>query len=183
MSEAQLVKANTSTAVPPQALCNIDGCGEVATHSYVWAWGEAGYCCPKHVAILQQKAAQLKRTITFTALQPGAPSQITRDERTQLIAAKLAAEGETEDVKARNRDLYGANRQLTAEIVRMRTQLQQAESQNQDIAAELEQVTKEKMAALKESADAINEVARLQGILHAREVGAEVPTTREPPGE
>ena len=175
MSEVLVKAANTSTAARPQALCDIDGCGEPATHSYVWAWGQAGYACSRHVALIQQQASNLKRQVTLTCLQPGAASQITRDERTKLIASKLAAEGETEDVKARNLDLYNANRALSQEIVRQEVALRELQSQADDLREELEQVTKEKMSALRDLASSEHERARLDGIIHAQSVGADPP--------
>ncbi len=46
--------------------CNVDeNCENNAEFRYTWAWGEEGAACADHRALLESKAAQLNRSITF----------------------------------------------------------------------------------------------------------------------
>jgi hypothetical protein len=180
MPEVTNQKTNLPLGNSPP-LCSVDQCGEPAVFSYVWDWGEAGYACAKHAAVLQQTAKNLKRNVTITALAPGAPQQIGRDERTRLIAAKLAAEAETEEVKVRNAQLYQANRELTSELGRQRACIEELESQHHDLRAELEQVTKEKMTALRDLGELETDRARLEGMLRNASVGKDPVGALPPP--
>lgn len=93
-------------------------CGKAATHHYRWEWGEEGDVCPDCIPLMHQTAANLSRTFALTTLDTvnptGAP--VTRHERTQLIAAKLSAEAELEEVQQRGQKLYEANVDLTRQV-------------------------------------------------------------------
>lgn len=80
--------------------------------------GTEGLASSEYMALLRQIAQQTEQPLEFVSL-PVAPDPLTRDERTQLLAARMSAEAETEEVKARNRDLYNLNTDLKAEVRRL----------------------------------------------------------------
>lgn len=97
--------------------CDREGCTELATLSYIWDWGEKGVCCGTHQMLLQQTAENLGgRRVSFAPLTTPGPAPLQRDERTQLIAAKLSAEAELVEVKGRGLDLYRENLDLTRQV-------------------------------------------------------------------
>lgn len=157
---------------PVHALCTVDGCDETALYAYTWEWGESGYCCAIHSVCLKHREAALGRPCVLTALRPGAVSPVTQDERIQMHARVLAAEDTVAEVKKRNSDLFEANKELTAEIRRLRIEVSQLTSQVQDARAEAAQLTGEKMAAVKQLAETNHELARLEGVVRATDVGA-----------
>lgn len=112
-------------------ICDRD-CEKPAAFSYVWEWGEHGVCCPEHQAVLQQTAQNLGRTITFTALAL-APAPLQRDERVRLIAEKLAAEAELEEVKKNHADLYNDGVKLTNQVQSLTTRKAALELQLKDL--------------------------------------------------
>lgn len=139
-----------------------DPCGAPAVFAYVWEWGETGVCCAEHAATLQQIAGNLGRRVTLTALatQPEAPLQ--RGERVQLIAEKLAAEAELEEVKKAGADLYNDNVRLTQQVQSLTTRKTALELQVRDF----EGKTAKLEAALQESeavqGDQLQELERLR---------------------
>lgn len=113
-------------------ICTVDPeCGEIAVAQYVWPWGETGLCCPRHQTILGQKAKQLKREIQITALRPGAERPVTRDERIQAHATRMALEAELAEAQTRGMELYRNVEQLQA-------QLKTAIAQKAELEAQLE---------------------------------------------
>jgi len=147
--------------------CDFEQCREPATHTYVWAWGESGFCCAPHQMMRTQQASQLKRQIQFTALTPGAPERVTFDERVRLHAEAISAREECAEVKGRSAELYSSNQKLAAEVRRQQLVLSQLQSEVADLRAELEQVTREKLEALRQVANLTNEVARAESVLRA----------------
>lgn len=136
-------------------------CGEPATQSYSWEWGETGVCCDKHATLLQQIASQVNRTLTLTPLQR-APQPIGRDERIALKARAMVLEEELEAAKIRGLELYRINTQLAQEtrLAKVReeeagVQLREAEKQVNDL---IEQVAKRDA----ENARLLSELQRLQ---------------------
>jgi len=98
-------------------ICGWKDCTKAATHSYRWDWGEEGKCCADCIVLLQQCAANLSRTVSTRPLDSSAAvTPLTRNERTQLIAAKLSAEAELEEVQQRGHQLYTSNVDLTAQV-------------------------------------------------------------------
>ncbi len=101
----------------PMTLCNWKGCTKAATHTYRWEWGEEGPCCSECITLLQQTSVSLSRTVTTRPISPAATEgPLTRTERTNLIAAKLSAQAELEEVLQRGHQLYQANVDLTAQV-------------------------------------------------------------------
>jgi len=160
---------DTAPATPASPVCDVDGCGLPATHAYVWAWGTAGHCCARHVAVLRQRAGNLGRDVHITALAAAAPLPMTRDERVRLHAEALAANEEVAETKGRNRELYNANQELGHELGRVRTELRELQSQIADLHSELDSGITERANLKRELAEKTNELVRLQGVLHAHE--------------
>lgn len=149
------------------ALCTVQNCQRPATHSYLWPWGDAGYCCSRCMVTLQHQAANLGREVTFVSLTEKAPSELESNERIQLNARVLAAEQEVAVVKERNRKLFEGNQTLTGEVRQLRAELEAFQGQLADARAECDQLTQEKMSALKQLSETNHELARLQGIFEA----------------
>src|SRR4029077_10119996 len=100
----------------PIALCSWKGCNKPASHHFRWEWGEEGNCCDACLPLLQQTATNLSRTVQFKRLDQTAEAPVTRSERTLLIAAKLSAEAELEEVQKRGTSLYQSNVDLTQQV-------------------------------------------------------------------
>ena len=95
-------------------------CEEPATHSFRWEWGEEGVCCAACTTLVAQAGQNITRTVAIRPLDPAsAVAPVTRNERTQLIAAKLSAEAELEEVKLHGSNLYQNNVELTAQVQRL----------------------------------------------------------------
>jgi len=98
-------------------ICSWKECTKAATHSYRWDWGEEGKCCGDCIPLLQQCAVSLSRTVTTKPLDATVGvAPITRAERTQLIAARLSAEAELEEVQRRGHQLYQSNVDLSSQV-------------------------------------------------------------------
>jgi septal ring factor EnvC (AmiA/AmiB activator) len=155
----------TQPAVTP--MCDVAGCDQVAAYAYSWPWGASGFCCAKHARLIQQRGQALKRTPQLTCLTPGAAPPVTREERTRLHAAKLAAEEEADDVRARNAELYGANQQLAREVARQQTALAELESQLRERTKQIDQLLSERRDTAAKLVATTDELARVQSLLHA----------------
>jgi hypothetical protein len=152
--------ANETPGIP---ICDRD-CDKAAVFAYVWAWGESGVCCAEHAAVLQQVAGNLGRSITLTSLVT-APQPLQRDERVRLIAEKLAAEAELEEVKKSGADLYNDNHKLTLQVQSLTTRKTALELQARDSdrkAAELDARCQELEAV---NADQLQELERLRRLV------------------
>lgn len=106
------------------------------TFGFRWDWGEQGECSNERAALLQQLAPQLGRAITVWPLQPNAPVALTRDERTQLIAAKLSAEAEIGELKERALALSRQVGALQTQITTLTVQRREADAQAKDARGE-----------------------------------------------
>jgi hypothetical protein len=161
--------APSPSLTPAAATCDVDGCTEPATASYVWAWGATGVCCARHQFILQQRARNLKRTIQFMPLVAGAPPAISRDERVQFHAQILAAEDELRDAKGRTSALYEQNQQLVGEIKRLQAVNAELNTGLDKTRAKLDQTLSERDGALVDLHEARDQVVRLQTLCDALE--------------
>jgi hypothetical protein len=145
--------------------------------SYAWEWGAKGVCCSEHQFTLQQTAENLSRKINFAPIQQP-QAKLTRDERTQLIAARMSAEAELEEAKGRGLDLYRENVQLAKQVqsltVREREQRVQLNQALAD-AAELREQLNVKDA---ENAELTQEVGRLRAIAKFIDEETAPPATR-----
>jgi len=147
------------------ALCSWKDCKHAATHHFRWEWGDEGNVCESCIALMNQAADQLARKFITTPLNPAAESPLTRSERTQLIAARLSAEAEADEIKLRSHQLYTQNVDLSSQVqtLKMRErehagQMDAKESENERLAEALEKRERE-------LAEATNEVQRLTTLL------------------
>lgn len=149
----------TVANAPPQ--CDQPDCTRAAVYAYSWEWGEKGVCCETHRFTLNQTSEHLKRAVHFAPLQQN-KAPITRDERTQLMAARLAAEAELEDVKTRGLDLYRENTNLTSQLQALTVRERETAAQLKDATATIQQL---KDAAIRRDAELgqlSDEVSRLR---------------------
>jgi hypothetical protein len=117
-------ESNTSTetaalapATPPS--CSQPDCTDPVVSTYTWDWGESGACCARHQFILNQRAKNLKRRISFVPIAAGAPPPMLRDERVKFRAEILARDDELAEVRGRTAKLYDQNQTLVAELKRL----------------------------------------------------------------
>lgn len=96
-------------------------CEEAATQSFRWEWGEEGKCCDACAPLVTQASQNLGRSVSIKPIDASAAvAPLTRHERTQLIAARLSAEAELEEVQQRGAQLYQSNVDLTAQVQTLR---------------------------------------------------------------
>jgi predicted nuclease with TOPRIM domain len=120
-----------------QKVCDVTG--EPATMSYVWPWGEEGVCSPKGQMLLMQKGQSLERVPMFAPLADAPEPMMERSERTRLIAEKLAAEGETEEVRRRSSRLYDDNVEISRDLAELKARFANQSGILDDVRAELSQ--------------------------------------------
>ena len=136
-------------------------CKEVAKLSYRWDWGLEGACCQRHGLLLQQTSASLSRGISVTPLNQPIGIPLERSERTQLMAAKLAAEAEADEIKARGAELYNANMDLTRQVQTLTLKLRESEAAHSVKDKQLNVLNRERDERMAQLADLTNEVQRL----------------------
>lgn len=139
-------------------------CTELATHAYQFDWGESGICCARHATLLQQIAGNLGRTIQVSPLRDLPPPPLTRDERTQLIAAKLSTETELDEVKARGLELYRINGEQQRTINTLTVQKRELEATTRDQAGTITTLRGQLEERDAEHAELVLEVERLRGL-------------------
>jgi len=166
MSTTPSTRPTLQNSKTPATMCTEAGCTNVAAFSYVWPWGEPGACCSNHRLHVQQRAENLGRgAVHMTAVDPHFVPPITRDERTQLIAARMSAEQETKDALARGAELYALNTRANQECQRLRARNEEAEAQLTDVRAQLDAVIGQRNEALAAAGSAQREVERLKALL------------------
>ena len=106
------------------------------TFGFKWEWGEEGKCSALGATLLQQRAEQLGRKVQVWPLQPDKPAPLTRDERTQLIAAKLSVEAEVGELKERGLALHRQVAALQTQITTLTVQKREADAQVKDARGE-----------------------------------------------
>lgn len=139
-------------------------CTELATHAYTFDWGESGICCARHATLLQQVAANLQRTIQVSPLRDLPPPPLTRDERTQLVAAKISTETELVEVKARGLELYRLNGEQQRTINTLTVQKRELEAQIRDAEGTITTLRGQLEERDAEHAELVLEVERLRGL-------------------
>lgn len=123
--------------------------------------GTSGACSAAYQFELQQIAEQSNQPIAFHPLAP-APVGLERDERTQLIAARMSAEQDADDLKKRNRDLYNQNTDLKEAVRKTTLRATQAEQANERLTNELAAVNAKLEALANEHADLKQDHSALQ---------------------
>jgi len=154
-------------AVALPVTCGEPNCTNAPVSQYTWAWGEVGYVCAQHQFLISQRAKNLKRTVTFMSLGPAAPAPLTRDERTQLHAARLSAEDEMREAQGRTARLYDQNQVLAAELGKSVRQRDELQSELTRLNEALTLLTDRHDTALEELQTAKDEVVRLQTLVDA----------------
>lgn len=155
----------TSGGAPPIVMCDEPGCNAVAVVAYRWDWGKQGHVCAEHQAQYSQRQSNLKRTVTFAPIAPAAAPLLTRSERTQLIAAKLSAEAECDEVKARGVELYNQNADLARQLGSLRIRHTECEAQLKDAAVRVAQLEVKLTEREGELAEAVTEIGRLKALV------------------
>jgi DNA repair exonuclease SbcCD ATPase subunit len=102
-----------------------------AVAKFLWSYGDEGFCCSQCQFLLNQRAGNIKQAVSFSPLALVEP-MLERSERTQLIAAKLSAEGEADEVKRRAAKLYEANQELAKQVARAETMLEETKAMLKD---------------------------------------------------
>lgn len=118
-------------------------CDKAAVARYRWPWGDEGACCAEHQFLLNQKAGNLQQTCLFSPLTPPA-APLGRDERTQLHAARLAAEDELKEVQARGRQLHEQSEARGLELRRSLARVAVLEAQVSELSSQLEQAQRDR---------------------------------------
>ncbi len=154
-----MAELTTVADAPPQ--CDADGCTKPAVYAYAWEWGEKGVCCEQHRFTLNQTSEHLKRAVHFAPLQQ-TKAPITRDERTQLIAAKLSTEAELEDVKTRGLDLYRENTNLTSQLQSLTIRHRETGAQLKDAQTTIAKLEADALRRDAELGELSDEVSRLR---------------------
>ncbi len=156
--------------------CTIDNCERDASYTFVWPWGDTGSCCQDHVVIVQQKARNARGRfgqVSFTALDPHRPVEITRNERVELQSARLVAEAEAKDAQIRASKLFEANTNLSKELRAMRARAAQYEADIKALRINTEVLVRERDAAMV-TADKLREEMQRFGVFEEH-TPAEVP--------
>ena len=146
-------------------LCTEEVCKEEALYTYIWPWGQDGACCSLHRLQLQQKATQqlnLELGLNFTAIDPGRPVAVSRDERAQLRAKIIVLEDDNRDANARISQLTTAGAELVEEVRRMRAIGSRLQEELNDANARAEQAERERDDARASAGLAIQEKDRLE---------------------
>lgn len=138
-------------------------CEEAATHSFRWEWAEEGTCCGACATLVTQASQNIGRSVAIRPLDAAAAvAPVTRHERTQLIAAKLSAEAELEEVKQRGAQLYQSNVDLTAQVQTLTMQKREHESIVAEREEQIERLATDLERRERELADATAELHRLR---------------------
>lgn len=152
------------TGGAPIHLCDHPGCDAVATYRYLYAWGQEGYVCSQHVLHKQQIAKNTKRSVSFTAINPGAAPDMTRDERTKLKAQMLVAQEERDENATRAQQLYRMNQDLAASVQRSKLIETELKAQIRDLSISREQTEAKLADRERQLAEASDELGRLRVI-------------------
>ncbi len=156
--------------------CTVDKCEREARYTFIWPWGEAGACCQEHVIVVQQKAKAARGKygqVSFTALDPDRPREITRDERVALHTRALVAESETKDAQLRATKFFELNTKLGEELRAARARVAQYEANDKEQRRTIEALVVERDAALV-ALDKAREEAQRFGVFEEH-TPAEVP--------
>jgi hypothetical protein len=129
--------------MPDLAICDSEGCKQPATHTYTWDWGKSGVCCSTHQTTNAQLSGNLKRRVTFAAINPGA---------------------ELAECKQRGLELYQENTKLVGQVQLLTVQNRELEAQARDAKGELGAVEKERDGLKVELANSNDELQRLRTI-------------------
>ncbi len=137
-------------------------CEEPATQSFRWEWGDEGTCCAACAPLVTQASQNLGRSVSIKPLDASAGvAPVTRHERTQLIAAKLSAEAELDEVQQRGHQLYQSNVDLTAQVQRHKMREREHASILAEKDEQIDRLSTDLEKRERELAEATSEVQRL----------------------
>ena len=174
--------AKTTAEVLPGGTCDEPGCGEPAFVSYQWAWGETGQVCPTHQTVRAQQAANLKREIIFTVLNPNAATAISPDERRGFYAEILALKDELAEAKGHGADLYRNNTRLNEQAQAMTTRFRSEQLAREAAEEKASRCEEELITREAEVAELTSEVQRLRVLVQREpEPSPAIPPTQPPP--
>ncbi len=165
MVDTQAIRTTRPTAPPDVAICDHEGCGAIATHTYTWAWGESGACCSRHQVEKTQLSGTLKRTVTFTVINPGAQPPLQRDQRTRLQAEILVLKEELAESKAAGVSLYEQVKTLSGHVQRLTLLDRESRAQARDAIAMYEESRTNLEERETQLGEAVSEIGRLKAIL------------------
>lgn len=142
-------------------------CKQPAAVSYRWDWGQSGACCHAHANLLQQTAQSLsshdlKRNVSCAPLEHAQEAPLERSERTALIAAKLSAEAEADEIKRRGAELYRQNVDLTGQVSTLTFRNQEANAQLEHAQEQIKALQRKLDDRELDLATVTNELQRLQ---------------------
>jgi len=159
--------------------CFSTDCKNPVVYSFTWGWGAPAACCAAHQIHAQQiHDAQDRGKIAFAVIDEDAVKvPLGRDERTQLIAAKMSAEQDGDAVRVRAAELFNENTSLQAELRRLRARDTESQAQLRDREADIERLKTERDEALASLHETRTELERVT-LLVPREAPA---TPRERP--
>jgi hypothetical protein len=141
--------------------------GERATMRYQWSWGESGACSAKGQFLINQQAKNLKQLVSFAPLGDAPAAPIERGERVTLIALRLAAEAERDEVNERNSRLYAANTELASQARQLRIRDEAATAEIKRLTDELAKAHEGYTLQGLELKTALNGLARANTLLEA----------------
>ena len=128
-----------------------------------WEWGgEPEPVCQQGVQRCQQIKASTKRGYTLATVSNAPEQPIARSERTQLIAAKLAAEGDADDQSKRAAKMYEEVKELKADLAHERKMRAEAEAQLKDRGAAMKALEAKVGAAESENGKLVKELQQLK---------------------
>lgn len=138
-------------------------CEEAATQSFRWEWGEEGKCCDACAPLVQQASVNLGRTVSIKPIDASAAIvAVTRNERVQLIAAKLAAQAELEEVQQRGAALYQSNVDLTAQVQTHVMRAREHAAKVKELDEQVQRLSTDLERRERELAEATSELQRLR---------------------
>lgn len=132
-----------------------------AVASFVWAWGETGFCSSRYQIELQQISQSVQRTISFAPLST-AEIPMDRSERTKLKAECLVLEEELSEAKLRGLDWYKENVKLTAQVQAYAMRQRELEAQLQDAQIKVTRLEQRAITSDAAQGEMVDELTRLR---------------------
>jgi predicted nuclease with TOPRIM domain len=105
--------------------------------------------------------------VAFVPLDPDRPRPVERNERVELVSAKLVAEADAQEAKVRAEKLFDANSELTAELRRVRARADEFEARVKELLSQLELAKRAEGEALARAADIRAEAEKFGVVLGA----------------
>lgn len=139
-------------------------CEEAATQTFRWEWGEEGKCCDACAPLVSQTSTNLNRSVSIKPIDASASAvaPLARNERVQLIAARLAAESELEEVMQRGAQLYQSNVDLTAQVQAHALRARERDAQIEEKDDQIERLSTDLERRERELAEITTELGRLR---------------------